>query len=494
MTRTAAGLLVAAFLASAAHADVPQEIACPEGLTRKDAQPFIDAFPPIHGVGEGQFCRRADGIPQGPTVAWHLSRRRLAMVGSYCDGQAQGNWSFFWPNGVLAREGTYVGPSLKHGIWRDYDQEGRRLVEIEYAQGREVAKREFRPSAPVADPAAADRVAIQRFQAALSRPCAATAVEVRPYLGLRQEIRSADSIAVIRIEDMQTANRPPGWLWTEMPPPPMHVDAVVVRVHKGSPGPAGTKVRLWLDTAPFYRRFETLPRSGSLTFTRGQKGEEAIALLGRSGDRLEIANLMMASEHDRGEAALEEYIRLAALDDGGFRLGLARLLADAVQLRPDRLLWMGWAYLAFDDWSRLNPGRVGEPCLDAILEPALATAIEQMDALVAGGRDGVNLHELPWLIRLLDEPQRRRLAVALLRVHPIFQRFVDEAQKAFDKAHPPGAPEPPEMTIEMINLGAATGAMMSLHECLALCLDPSRTPYATSNHLVERARAFAAGR
>lgn len=492
VTRTAAGLLVAAFLASAAHADVPQEIACPAGLTPKYAYPLIDAFPPIHGASEGQHCRRSDGIPQGPTVAWHLSRRKLAMVGSYCDGQAQGPWSFFWPNGVLAREGTYVGPSLKHGIWRDYDQEGRRLVEIEYAQGREVGKREFPRTAAAPQAVADDRVAIQRYQAALSEPCTAAVVEVRPFRGLREELRNADSLAILRIQAIEIINRPPGW--SDMPSPPQHVDAAVVRVLRGSLAPPGSKVRLWVDAHQFNRRFETFAQSHGLTFARPLVGEEMLALVKRSGERVEIRNLFLANELGPSDAAVREYSRLAALDDDGFRLGLARLVADVVRDRPDRLLWMGWARLAFDDWSRLTPGPVGEPRLDAILEPALATAIDQMDALVAGGRDGVNLHELPWLIRLLDEPQRRRLAVALLRVHTIFQRFVDEARKAFDKAHPPGAPSPPEMTIEMINLGAATGAMMSLHECLALCLDPSRPPYATSNDPVERARAFAAGR
>ena len=105
VTRRAVGIAAVVLVggiearADAPAVPVPQEITCPAGLTRRDAAPLIDAFPPIHGVGDGQHCRRSDGVPQGPTVAWHYGRKRLAMVGSYCDGQAQGQWSFFWPNG-----------------------------------------------------------------------------------------------------------------------------------------------------------------------------------------------------------------------------------------------------------------------------------------------------------------------------------------------------------------------------------------------------------
>jgi hypothetical protein len=74
--------------------------------------------------------------------------------------------------------------------------------------------------------------------------CSADAVEVRPFRGLREELRSVDAIALVRIDAIELANRPPGWIWSDMPPPPQHVDVVVRRGLEGSLGPAGSKVRL----------------------------------------------------------------------------------------------------------------------------------------------------------------------------------------------------------------------------------------------------------
>jgi hypothetical protein len=218
------------------------------------------------------------------------------------------------------------------------------------------------------------------------------------------------------------------------------------------------------------------------------------ALVSRHGARLEIANLMIASRDDGGEAALREYVRLAGLDEDRFRVGLARLLADVVQCRRDRLLWMGWERLAFDDWSRLGQATHAEPRLDAILDPALGATLAQIDALVSRGTYGVNLDDLPWLIRLLNEPKRRRLAAGLLRLQPIFQREIDAARKEFARAHPPGSPPSPELTSTAIRLSGATAVMRRLAECLALCIDTTLPPYSTPSDTIERSRAFVAKR
>lgn len=474
--------------------EVPRDVVCPPGSSWLDVPPSVDGFSPLGGVSGG-YCRRPDGVPQGPTVAWDAERRKLAMVGSYCDGHARGRWSYFWRNGVLAREGSYVGPSHKHGTWTDFDKSGRKVVEIEYSQGREIARREY-PSSLVElplDPQVLDRVAVQRFEAAARESCNAGPRPLRPYRGLREELRAADAVVVMRVVDVES-DRPPGWAMG-MPPPDQRIDAIVKRVLAGSLGVSDTSIRLWLATAEHRRRFETLPRAENEFRPSVEKGSDVTALVKRNGERWEIANLLAADQATRTDAFLAEYARLAALDERAFAVGLTPLIADLVRSAPERLLWGGWGPLAMDDWSRLTlPSLADDPSIEKPVSEALATLLVQIDAHAEGHRDGwLNLRRLPWLIRLLATPQRRTLALALLRLHPIFLSDLEAAEKAAEEARKvrPGAENPEtEMPAWAFTLAATHAMMAQLMECLALCVDPTTPPRAHDGDTVDRAREF----
>lgn len=474
---------------------IPRNVDCPAPLVWRSQTPFLDLHPGGGiGVSDGRHCRRTDDVPQGPTVAWGSGGRRFTMIGSYCDGHAQGRWSFFWSNGVLAREGSFSGPSRKHGTWTDYDNSGRKLVEIEYAEGRELSRREF-PRSRVelaVEPRLVNRLAVERYDAAVRQTCAAGPLSIRPYRGLRDELRAADAVAVLRLTRVKTVDGPPGWVWSEMPPLPQRIDAIVKKVLAGSLGGAGTRIQLWLAAAQHQRRSRTLPRFGDSQFwAEAEEDSEVTALVKRDGERLEIVNLLAEDKAARTDALLTEYARLAALDDDAFTIGLARLIADRIRLAPDRLLWAGWGNLAMDDWTRLPaPSLSTHPSLKKLLTETLATTLTQINAFAHGSDRGFNLHELPWLIRLLAEPERRRMAAALLRVHPVLMLEVENARRAFDKAHPATPTPEAGMSVHAIRSGFAQSAMNALMECLALCVNPQGPSRYFADDTLDRARAF----
>src|SRR5918995_403897 len=104
-----AALAVLALMGGAADPIIPRELECPAPLVRRAQQVLLDLHPDTTVGGEGEHCRRVDGALQAPTVAWGVGRWKLSMVGSYCDGHAQGRWSFFGRNGGILREGSFVG-------------------------------------------------------------------------------------------------------------------------------------------------------------------------------------------------------------------------------------------------------------------------------------------------------------------------------------------------------------------------------------------------
>jgi hypothetical protein len=486
------GGVAALLLLSSGVSSVPQNLECPAPLVAREEDAFLDLHPDPSAGRYSQHCQRGDGTREGPTVAWSPDRRKFSMIGFYCDGQAQGRWSFFGPNGTLAREGSFSGPNRKQGAWADYDTSGRKLIEVVYADGRELARQEY-PRSPVElppDPEAANRVAVGRYEAVLRRTCDAVAVSPRPFLGLREELRRADAVAVVRVTGVEMVDRPPGWR-NDMPVQSQRIDATVKRVLAGSLGGAGAGVQLWLATAEHQRRMRLM---GSPEFVWGVgRDQEVTALVKRNGERLEILNLLAANDDERTDALFTEYARLAALDDRAFMLGLARHLADGVRLAPDRLLWVRWTLLAMDDWRRLPPpSPSSDPKLASLVARTLRAVLGQVDAFGSGRTPGPNLDELPWLIRLLSEPQRRELAAALLRrIHPIFRHELEEIRRA-DELHPPPTTRDPldELTLEDIRAMAASAAMGRLMECLSLCAHPEDSSHATHDETLARAQAF----
>lgn len=471
---------------------VPRDLVCPAGLTWHGEPPLIDAFSPIHGLSDGRHCRRTDDVPQGPTVAWGFGRRKIQMVGWYCDGHAQGPWSFFWPTGALAREGSYAGPSRKQGVWTDWDDRGRKIVEVEYDAGREIARRESPKSAEPAplDVAALEELAVRRFRDAEKRECAAPPVAPRPYRGLREELRPADALLRIRVTDVRTPDRPPGWI-REMASPPQEVEARVKKVLAGSLCRPGATIRLWFAAAPHYKRFEELHNYGADAFWNAPHRDwDMTAVVRRQGTRLVLLNLLRADDEMRTDALLTEYSRLARLDDRGFRLGLARLIAPRIRMDRDGLLWSSWGRLALDDWDRNRaPGPV-DPALRDLVRRTHDVVLRQMDRYLATRcATMLNLDELPWLIRLLSLAERRQTAARLLRAHDFLVREATRAKETEDT--PAAAPPDAGLSIENARQVWAAGELYRVLSCLSVCIDPDAPPNdAYAKDLLDRARSF----
>lgn len=66
--------------------------------------------------------------------------------GAYVEGQQDGPWKEFYPEGVVASAGTYK-LGLKHGLWIYHSREGKKTSEESYADGAlDGVSREFAPS------------------------------------------------------------------------------------------------------------------------------------------------------------------------------------------------------------------------------------------------------------------------------------------------------------------------------------------------------------
>lgn len=466
---------------------VPRAVDCPEPLEFQEGRLLPDLHPDP-GADIGNHCRRPDGVRQGPAIAWWFARRKLAQVGSYCDGDAQGRWSFFWRNGVLAREGSFAGPSRKQGTWTDWDDRGRKLRETDYLDGREMARRDFSPSGPGAEPdVLVYAVALERYEEVVRQTCSVRSVTFRPYLGLREELNAADAVLRIRATDVVTLDRPPGWDGSSETPARQQIDGVVQRVLAGSLAQPGQRIRL-----SFAAR-ENAERSRSMSAFRGgvHTDTDSTAFVKREGDHLVLVAVMDANDVERTDAFFEAYARLARLDDGAFALGLAALLAERVRLSPERLLWVNWAWFAFDDWDRL---KVPSPPTDARLRRLASEThhaiLAQAEGFVRSGEGGVNLSELPWLIRLLSRAERREMAAALLRMHPLFARELAKITRAARPAAHRAEDPNDELTNDDIRAMAAEAAMGQLIHCLAVCVDPFAPVSYPREEALRRARQF----
>lgn len=323
-----------------------------------------------------------------------------------------------------------------------------------------------------------------------------TAEPPRPFRGLRAELNGADAVLRIRAVAIQTLD--PGWDGSRFPER-QEVDAVVKKVFAGSVARPGQRIRL-----SFAAR-QNADRARSMSSFLSGVGTESdlTALVKRDGDRLALVTLMSANDVERTDAFFEAYARLARLDDIAFTLGLAELLADRVRLEPDRLLWVNWAWFAFDDWDRL---KVAAPPADHRLRRLASEThraiLPQIDAVVRGGTDGrllhvpylfgLNLSELPWLIRLLSPAERRGMATRLLQLHPIFARDLEDARKAAEP--PPGqaVPASEELTMQDMHAMGADADMSRLIHCLAVCVDPRAPLSYPREEALRRARKFVA--
>jgi antitoxin component YwqK of YwqJK toxin-antitoxin module len=466
---------------------------CPAALKPASHVALID-LNPAGFADERRSCARSDDVRQGPAASWWFGRRKLAYVGYFCDGDAQGRWSFFWRNGVLAREGAFAGHSRKEGTWTDWDESGHKLREVDYVDGQEVARRDFprQDLHPAPEAAMVDAVAVERYRDVLQRSCPAQPVTPRPFHGLREELAGADAVLRIRVTAVHTLDAPLGG--TSHLPRRQEVEVLVRKVLSGSLARPQDRLRLLFDAATHWRRFELLPRFGDgAQFRRGpQQDRDQTALVKQEGDRLTLLTLMDADDRAGTDALLARYASLARRPDVEFVRGLAELIADRIRLAPDRLLWEGWGSLALYDWSRqATPPLLADPQIRLLATRTREVVEAQIERWLQNQEEPWNLYELPWLIRLLPLEERRHLAATLLRVYPVLLREDQAAQAEEEALPPPPDPEPGVVTCRFPGRwAAASAALNELMVSLAACVDPSAdTAYPPD--LLEKARRFA---
>jgi antitoxin component YwqK of YwqJK toxin-antitoxin module len=78
-----------------------------------------------------------EGRRNGLWKHYYLSNDQLSFEGAYENGLETGFHVYYWPNGEVKRRGNYSGGN-RDGLWEFFDQEGKRIVTIEYEDGEEV--------------------------------------------------------------------------------------------------------------------------------------------------------------------------------------------------------------------------------------------------------------------------------------------------------------------------------------------------------------------
>jgi hypothetical protein len=84
---------------------------------------------------QGQVCLR-----QGTSIKHGAERveddqRRVAYLGTYRDGIANGQWVFYFSNGQISSTG-HVKDAELHGVWEYWNRQGEPLGHIGYHEGR----------------------------------------------------------------------------------------------------------------------------------------------------------------------------------------------------------------------------------------------------------------------------------------------------------------------------------------------------------------------
>ncbi len=101
----------------------------------------------IEGLKEGLwFLQINDHREEGPYFEdlrngvwkhYYLNNGQLRFEGAFENGQASGLHSFYYLNGRLKERGNYVG-GIKDGVWEYLDEDGKKIITIEYKGGEEV--------------------------------------------------------------------------------------------------------------------------------------------------------------------------------------------------------------------------------------------------------------------------------------------------------------------------------------------------------------------
>ncbi|MBK8207626.1 MAG: hypothetical protein IPK87_12695 [Planctomycetes bacterium] len=102
----------------------PQEVI----VYHKGTKNIHQRYQVVNGKANGKFEQfRADG-------------KTLESEGTMKDGQREGEWKYYHPNGKLQSEGTCVA-GKKHGWWKAYNTSGEVTLEAEYAEDKESGMR-----------------------------------------------------------------------------------------------------------------------------------------------------------------------------------------------------------------------------------------------------------------------------------------------------------------------------------------------------------------
>ncbi len=83
---------------------------------------------------EGSFF---EGERTGKWKHYYLKNNQLRFEGSFENGLENGMHTFYFPDGKLKKRGPYLA-GQKDGIWEYYDENGARIITIEYESGQEV--------------------------------------------------------------------------------------------------------------------------------------------------------------------------------------------------------------------------------------------------------------------------------------------------------------------------------------------------------------------
>lgn len=116
------------------------EIANPDGETVKHGR-YVSWFDPTHKQAEIEYV---DGREHGRATAWYPTGQKAAE-GVYENGERTGLWTRWYGDGVKQAE-THFSAGIRHGIERQYDEQGKLIVEVEWEHGEPKNARDGKPS------------------------------------------------------------------------------------------------------------------------------------------------------------------------------------------------------------------------------------------------------------------------------------------------------------------------------------------------------------
>lgn len=111
-----------------------------------DTGAVVAEGPYIDGLKEGKWTYTIndnretgtyfEGKRNGLWKHYYLQNGNLSFEGAFENGLESGTHVYYWPDGEVKRRGNYNG-GLRDGLWEFFDEDGKRIVTIEYENGVE---------------------------------------------------------------------------------------------------------------------------------------------------------------------------------------------------------------------------------------------------------------------------------------------------------------------------------------------------------------------